>query len=193
MKSIRKAAPIVITAAVVGGLSAGGGAYAEHLVGSKQIQDNSVRSVDIHDGGVHSADLGASIRAQIAKAGAGTPPAKGAFDGAVYRVENYKNGGGGDATVACADTEQESKKYVAIAGGVQAGHTGSEAGHDGKNAFAVSASFPGRIDWTTGTPKANRLDGWVILGNGAYTDNLKVWALCVPTTGIPVQQVDLDN
>ena len=57
----------------------------------------------------------------------------------------------------------------------------------------MTASFPGRIDWNTGEPKAGRLDGWIILGNGKATDNLKVWALCVPTTSIPVDTVDLDN
>jgi hypothetical protein len=57
----------------------------------------------------------------------------------------------------------------------------------------VSASFPGRIDWSTGLPKQGRLDGWVILGNGQHTDNLQVWALCVPTVDIPVQKVNLSN
>jgi hypothetical protein len=32
-----------------------------------------------------------------------------------------------------------------------------------------------------------------VLGNGKYTDNLKVWALCVPTTSIDVEVVDLQN
>ena len=62
--------------------------------------------------------------------------------------------------------------------------------HDG---FVVNSSFPGRMDWETGAPKANRLDGWIVLGNGSYTSTLKVWALCVPAASIPVQQVDLDN
>jgi hypothetical protein len=186
MQIFRKAAPVVITAAVVGALGAGGGAYAEHLIGSKQIQDNSIRSVDIHDGGVHSSDLGASIRAQISKPGT---PGKNGLDGAVYRVENYQNGGGGSATVACASDEATSQKYTAIAGGVQ----GSTVADQSASGFAVSSSFPGRMDWDTKTPKPNRLDGWIVLGNGQHTSTLKVWALCVPTTSIPVQQVDLDN
>ena len=66
--------------------------------------------------------------------------AAGSLAGAVYRVENLQNGGGGDATVACADTEKKSQKYTAIAGGVEAGHTGDER-------LRVSASFPGRMDW----------------------------------------------
>ena len=141
-------------------------ATASNLIGSKDIQD----------GGVHRIDLGPRLQSNIGHG----------LTGAKFRVENYVNGGGGDATVACADTEAKSQKYTAIAGGVEAGHTGS-------NEFSVSASFPGRMDWSTGTPKAGRLDGWIILGNGKYTDNLKVWALCVPTVDIPVQQVNLDN
>jgi hypothetical protein len=112
--------------------------------------------------------------------------------GAIYRVANYVNGGGGDATVACADDAQESQKYTAISGGVQAGH--AQAGYDvPANEFAVTASFPGRMNWETGEPKADRLDGWIVLGNGKYTDNLKVWALCVPNTSILTQVVDLNN
>ena len=49
------------------------------------------------------------------------------------------------------------------------------------------------MDWDTGTPKPDRLDGWIVLGNGKYTDNLKVWALCIPTTTIPVETVNLNN
>jgi len=109
--------------------------------------------------------------------------------GAVYRVEVYKNGGGGSATVACADDDATSQQYTAIAGGVQ----GSTVGTQSASGFAVSSSFPGRMDWSTNTPKPNRLDGWIILGNGVHTSTLKVWALCVPTTDIAVQTVNLDN
>ncbi|MGC5167040.1 pentapeptide repeat-containing protein [Luteimicrobium sp. DT211] len=128
----------------------------------------------------------------------GTPGTKGdtgdkgdsGLTGAVYRVENYKNGGGGSATVACADNEADSQKYIAIAGGVQ----GSESGvTETAESFAVTSSFPGRMNWDTGKPKADRLDGWIVFGNGKYTSTLKVWALCVPAVSIPVQQVDLDN
>ena len=68
--------------------------------------------LDIKDGAVHKVDLTDKINRDLSAAGS--------LAGAVYRVENYENGGGGDATVACADTEKKSQKYTAIAGGVEA-------------------------------------------------------------------------
>jgi hypothetical protein len=121
--------------------------------------------------------------------GATGPQGANGLADAVYRVENYLNGGGGSATVACADDDAVSQTYTAIAGGVQ----GSTVGTQSADGFAVTSSFPGRMDWNTGEPKANRLDGWIVLGNGKWTGTLKVWALCVPTTDISVQTVDLDN
>ena len=86
----------------------------------------------------------------------------------------------------------ESQKYTAIAGGVEAGH--AQAGYTvPPNEFAVTASFPGRMNWDTGEPRPGRLDGWIILGNGKYTDNLQVWALCVPNTSITVDRGELVN
>lgn len=186
-KSITVGAGIASLAIIASGAT---GAVASSLVGSAGIRDNSVRSVDLHDGSaVRPRDLAPGLLARVNQHGInGTNGTNGrdGLEGAVYRVEWYKNGGGGDATVACADSESESQKYTAIAGGVQAGHTGS-------NDFAVTASYPGRMDWSTGTPKEGRLDGWIVLGNGKYTENLKVWALCVPTNQIPVEQINLDN
>ena len=56
------------------------------------------------------------------------------------------------------------------------------------------------MDWDTNTPKANRLDGWIVQfgGNaGAVSDKdplkVKVWALCVPNTDIPVKQTYSQN
>ena len=111
--------------------------------------------------------------------------------GAVYRVANYTNGGTGSATVACADTDAESQTFTAVAGGVQ----GSESnqgpnGTEGPDSFLIGSSFPGRMDWSTGQPKPNRLDGWIVFSNAKATGTLRVWALCVPKTDIPVQVVD---
>jgi hypothetical protein len=174
--------------AIAGGIAAlvaatsAGTATASSLIGSHDIKDGSIRSVDIKDGGVHQRDLTPHARALLNKA---------PLAGAVYRVENYTNGGAGDATVACAPDEATSRQYTAIAGGVETGHVESMTGTP--NDFSVTASFPGRMDWNTGKPKADRLDGWIVLGNGPLQSSFKVWALCVPTTSIPVQQVDLDN
>jgi hypothetical protein len=182
MKKHLKSGVAVVAAA---GLFAAGGmstAVAAKMITGAQIKDGSIHSVDLSDG------LNGKIEKRTGSVAVGKDgkDGKDGLAGAIYRVENYKNGGGGDATVACADDPAVSQTYTAIAGGVEAGHLGS-------NDFTVSASFPGRMDWETGEPKADRLDGWIALGNGEYTDNLKVWALCVPTTSIPTQVVDLDN
>lgn len=172
----------VIAAVAIG--STGAQAAGVNLFGSNDIQDDSVRSVDVKDQTLRLKDLRPGA-AEALSGGSG-------LAGAVYRVANYTNGGGGDATVACADDPTVSQKYTAIAGGVQAGH--AQAGYSvPANEFSVTASFPGRMDWETGEPKADRLDGWIVLGNGQYTDNLKIWALCVPTTEIQVQVTDLNN
>ena len=91
--------------------------------------------------------------------------------------------------MACDPT---STAFTAIAGGVQV--TGLDAGANARNT-PVSSSFPGRMDWNTNTPRADRLDGWIVQfgGNaGAASDKapekVKVWALCVPNTNIPVHQ-----
>lgn len=126
-----------------------------------------------------------SVQEQVDNLPASVP----AFEGAVYRSMTYNNGGGGSATVACADAEDESKGYVAISGGVQ----GSTVDNQSADGFAVTSSFPGRMDWNTNTPKENRLDGWVVLGNGVHTDTLTVWALCVPTDEVAVEHGSLDN
>jgi hypothetical protein len=49
------------------------------------------------------------------------------------------------------------------------------------------------MDWSTNKPKADRLDGWIVQfgGNaGEVSDKapekVKVWALCVPNTDVPV-------
>lgn len=158
------------------------GAVAGSLVTSKQIKDGTIKERDLRPGLV--------TKINTDEVGTDTDTDTDTIRSGVYRVENYLNGGGGSATVACADTEEKSKKYTAIAGGVQ----GSESGvSETQSGFLVSSSFPGRMDWSTGQPKPGRLDGWIVFGNSQYTDTLKVWALCVPTNAITVQQVDLDN
>ena len=175
----------VIAAVAIG--STGAQAAGVNLFGSNDIQDDSVRSVDVKDQTLRVNDLRPGAVAALS----GGSEASG-LAGAVYRVANYTNGGGGDATVACGDNDAVSQQYTAIAGGVQAGH--AQAGFSAPaNEFAVTASFPGRMDWETGEPKTDRLDGWIVLGNGQYTDNLKIWALCVPTTEIPVDVTNIDN
>lgn len=127
----------------------------------------------------------------------GAPGAKGdsGLLGAYYSVAYYDVGdtnAGAIATVAC-----KVPTDVAISGGVQV--LGLDATAKDRNT-PVSSSFPGRMDWTTNTPKADRLDGWIVQfgGNaGAVSDTApekaKVWALCVPGADIPVQQTYLQS
>jgi Collagen triple helix repeat (20 copies) len=110
--------------------------------------------------------------------------------GAYYSVANYDVGdtnGGAVATVAC-----KLPTDTAISGGVQTLQLGSNG--LGNN-VPVSSSFPGRMDWSTNTPKSGRLDGWIVQfgGNSSSTDlgspqYVKVWALCVPGLNVPVDQ-----
>ena len=187
----------VVAAAGIVGLSATGGAVAAGQIGSAGIADDSVRSVDLKDGrGVGVPDLRNDLKTYIdSKEGSdgtdGTDGSDGSdgLAGAVYRTLTYTNGGTGSATVACADTTEESMKYTAISGGVQ----GSTDSTQSPDAFAVTSSFPGRMNWDTGTPREGRLDGWIVLGNGQYTETLTVWALCVPNTSIPVDAGSYNN
>jgi len=167
-----------------------GTSVAANLIGSTDIQDGSIRSVDIKDGHVKAKDLSpqavASLKGKDGKDG------KDGLAGAFYATAYYNAGdtnAGAIATVACDAT---STAFTAIAGGVQV--TGLDAGANARNT-PVSSSFPGRMDWNTNAPKPNRLDGWIVQfgGNaGATADKdpqkVKVWALCVPNTSIPVRQ-----
>jgi hypothetical protein len=56
------------TAAVIAAVAIGtGAAQASDLIGSHDIKDDSVRSIDIRDGGVHQRDLGVHLQGKIAK------------------------------------------------------------------------------------------------------------------------------
>jgi hypothetical protein len=108
--------------------------------------------------------------------------------GAYYAEAKYDVGdtnGGAVATVAC-----KSHSDVAISGGVQTLAAGTN-GLTGN--VPVSSSFAGRMDWSTNTPIAGDLSGWIVqfggnssstsLGDPHYED---IYALCVPSTTIPV-------
>ena len=116
------------------------------------------------------------------------------FAGAFYATALYNAGdtnAGAIASVAC-NADPAKTDYVAISGGVQV--LGLDDGANSRNT-PVSSSFPGRMDWATGKPKAGRLDGWIIQfgGNAGATsdkhpEKVKVWALCVPNMNVPVNQ-----
>jgi hypothetical protein len=116
-------------------------------------------------------------------AGATGPAGPSGLAGAFYAKAVYDSGDtnqGAIASVACSDDPTKTD-FTAISGGVQL------IGTDSAAATPVSSSFPGRMDWSTNTPKPNRLDGWIVQFNGADAPlKATVWALCVPTTSIPV-------
>jgi hypothetical protein len=181
------------TAAVVTGAAAlvlaatGGGAIAAGMVTSQDIQDGTIKAVDISDGaagsrviadgGVHADDLSDGVNSALSKAGT--------LDGTVYRIAHYSGGAnaGAIATVACADTDAKSQKFIAIAGGVQVLNADGDSTFSNDKNPAVSDSFPGRMDYSNNTPKPDRLDGWIVrLGDtsGLGADQINIWAVCVP-------------
>lgn len=99
---------------------------------------------------------------------------------AYYSVAYYNVGdtnGGAIATVAC-----EHETDTAISGGASV--------DDYTKDVPIGQSFPGRMDWSTNTPKPERLDGWIVQfasQNGSAPEKVKVWALCVPSLKIPVR------
>src|ERR1700754_1050106 len=123
MKKHLKSGAIVLAAA---GLFAAGGmstAVAAKMITGAQIKDGSIHSVDLSDGvnnklEKHTDNVSVGQQGPAGKDG---KDGKDGLAGAIYRVENYKNGGGGDATVACADDPAVSQTYTAIAGGVEDG------------------------------------------------------------------------
>ena len=66
--------------------------------------------------------------------------------------------------MACDDDPAVSQTMVAIGGGVQFLNVGRNAApqNDYVGQTHITDSFPGRMDWATNTPKANRLDGWIV-------------------------------
>jgi hypothetical protein len=112
------------------------------------------------------------------------PAGASGFAGAFYSVQTYTEtvGVGAIATAACDPNDDvNSQKYVAISGGVQDTDSGTDMTTN-DNQVAVAASFPGRMDYNTFTPKPFRTDGWIVqfAHVGAQDNNLAVWALCVP-------------
>ncbi|HET7352356.1 MAG TPA: hypothetical protein VFJ28_15595 [Marmoricola sp.] len=202
---------VVSLAATVSAVALGTvGAQAATLIGSSQIRDNAVRSADVRDGTLQAKDMSAtarqSLRGHKGDTGAigplgpqglkGDKGDKGML-GAFYATAYYNAGdtnAGAIATVAC---DTDSTDYTAIAGGAQV--LGLDASANTRNT-PVSSSFPGRMDWSTNSPKANRLDGWIVQfgGNAGETsdkspEKVKVWALCLPGTDIPVKQTYSQN
>jgi hypothetical protein len=41
------------------------------------------------------------------------------------------------------------------------------------------------MDWNTNTPKANRLDGWIVRLNTTPSVDMRVWVTCVDAPPAP--------
>ena len=183
---------VVSLAGTIGAVALGmGGAQAAgSLFGSQDIRDDSIRSLDVQNGTLRVRDMAPTTKDAL-KGQDGQQGAKGdsGMTGAFYATALYNGGdtnAGAIATVAC---DVDSSDYTAIAGGAQV--LGLDAGANNRNT-PVSSSFPGRMDWAANAPKADRLDGWIVQFGGSAgsvaPEKVKLWALCVPNTDIPVQQ-----
>jgi hypothetical protein len=191
---------IVVIAAVFGVLAITSGAFAaKHhylITSSNQIKKGAVSRSDLskrarkalqgrlgHQGPIGpqgpKGDNGlAGPRGPKGDTGA---PGDSYLHGAYYSVAYYDKGdtnGGAIATVAC-----KAQTDTAISGGVST--------VDYTKTVPVGQSFPGRMDWSTNTPKPGRLDGWIVQfasQNGSAPVKVKVWALCAPGLNVPVNQ-----
>ncbi|MCW2796697.1 hypothetical protein [Nocardioides sp.] len=162
-------------AAVVAILGSSAG-YAAGQIGSEDIQNDSIRGIDVMDGTLKTKDL--------------SDGAYSAFHGlSGYEVNTYDyikgvDGnvyGAGDAAIATVACTSQSK--VAVSGGYQI--LNSEAMTDGTT---VLSSFPGRMDWSANPPAPlpNRNDGWILQLNvpDGTSDthigrDLRAWVICV--------------
>jgi len=149
--------------------------------GTASAATSLITSKDIRDGGVHREDLSQGLHRTLSR---GVAPATA---GAIYRVAHYATAGSGAiATVACADDDTKSQKYVAVAGGVQMINADGDSDLSNDDNPVVSDSFPGRMHWATGSgndafPKEGRLDGWVVrFGSQTMDTPINIWALCMP-------------
>jgi hypothetical protein len=141
---------------------------------------------DAGPAGADGKDGAVGPKGDAGPAGADGKDGASGFNGAFYSVQNYPDGAGsgGVATAACDPTDAtNSQKYAAISGGVQDTDNNTDMSTL-TNVLPIAASFPGRMDWSTNTPKPNRLDGWIVqMANGTGQDKpMKVWALCVPVS-----------
>lgn len=146
---MRRIIAVAVGAAIlVAGAS--GGATAVRLIGSAQIEDNSVRSVDIKDGDLAAADLQLGIQTTIQSALTG------------YTVRESRQTLSGDTEGGPFKVWQVHcpAGKVALGGGEQIGE-----------AFDLLASFPA-YDETT-----RRADGWIwrLRPNIAPDSEADVW------------------
>ena len=179
-----------ITKKALIGLGAGVSVAAIVIAGPAGVASakSLITGADIKNGTIHGADLAPALVGKLKgqKGDTGKTGAKGK-DGvaglyyvtAEYGTDSDNNPSvsvneGAIATVAC-----DSEADTAIAGGVQ---TLGLGGHPA----AAASSFPGRMDWDTNTPKADRLDGWIVQFDARQAPvKADIWVLCATDTKVP--------
>jgi len=144
--------------------------------GTASAATTMITSHDIQDGAVHKADLPGGVNHDLKKA---ELPATA---GASYRVAHYATAGNAAiASAACADDDTRSQQYVGVSGGVQIVDADRDSTFSNDLTRIVSDSFPGRMGYSTFTPKPGRPDGWVIrFGSEQVASPVNVWAVCLP-------------
>jgi hypothetical protein len=206
--------PGMVLGIIAVALAGSGSAVAANAITGKDVKNGSLTGADVKNRSLSTSDLStaaiSSLKGQTGATGAtgatgpagapapsvlGSAQLKGdkgeagpsGLEGAFYSVAYYDKGDtneGAIATVSCDAVDATSQRYVAVSGGVQTIGVGDST--------PVASSFPGRMDWTTNTPKANRLDGWIVQFAGApgkAPHKVKVWALCIKkTSDVPVKQ-----
>lgn len=183
---LKKATKIVSVAgiAAVVTMAGVGGAVAGSKITGADIARSTILGYNVHNSTLNADKLTPSARAFLrgrqGLRGVAGKNGKSGLAGAYYATATYNVGdtnGGAIATVAC-----QSQSDTAIAGGVQT------LGLDGGSPATVSSSFPGRMDWTTNTPKPGRLDGWIVQFDSTTAPaKTTLWALCVPNlSNVPV-------
>ena len=193
--------PAMIVAMIALAVALSGTAVAgtAKLITGSQIANGTIKLADIHPNakaalkGERGAQGATGAQGPAGPQGAtgakGDKGEKGGFTGLVTRHYDYIKGAdypgagsGGIATVACDDDPAVSQTKVAIGGGVQFLNVGRNAGTL-QNAYVgethITDSFPGRMDWSTNTPKLNRLDGWIVRLNTTPSVDMRVWVTCV--------------
>jgi len=192
---MKKAVTVIAALVAVLALTSGAFAAKQYMItSSKQIKKGAISLSNLSDqarkglhgkpGATGPAGPSGQVGPQGPKGDKGDKGDKGAagdayLDGAYYSVAYYDKGdtnGGAIATVAC-----KAQTDTAISGGVSTDvYT---------KTVPVGQSFPGRMDWSTNTPKPDRLDGWIVQfasQSGSAPEKVKVWALCVPGLHVPV-------
>jgi hypothetical protein len=181
------------TAAVIAAVAIGtGAAQATSLIGSHDIKDDSIRSIDVRDGGIHRHDLGLGLQGKINKHatnGVDGVDGKDGVDGTngVDGVDGTNGVDGVDGKDAHLNTYIVHKDLVIPAGTNNKGDSGRVSCNAGDIATGGGFStndhnanfgviYQNRPDWNVSQTAP---DAWMVQGYGGNVDsNVDVWVIC---------------